>query len=135
MVNRQAEHRDQDSRCLLPRVRPAMPVVEMIPPVVAQAKRMRRVVEISPRRAGIRPGGLRPRIHARRPHLPHVDHQTAVIRPESRPAVPTASHRQIQTVLGRAPHGRHHVANLLRPQHSERSLVEHPVVHCKRASS
>ena len=93
---------------------------------------MRGVVEVTPGRPGIRASRVRPGIHTHSPHLSHIDHQAAVIRAEPRPAVTAASHRQIEPVLARELHGSHDVADLLCPQHRQRALVEHAVMHGTR---
>ena len=71
-----------------PSVRPEMPVVEMIPPVVARPKAWVAWLKSPQVAPGVGAGRLVPRIDAHGAHLRHVDDQAAVVRPESGPAVP-----------------------------------------------
>ena len=93
---------------------------------------MRRVVEVPPRRPGIGAGSLAPRIHTHGPHLRHVDDQAAVVRPESRPAVPAAAHGKIEPVLAREVHRSDDVSDLLGLHDRQRPPVEHAVVNRAR---
>ena len=86
-----------------PRVRPAIPVLDTTPPVVAS--RCSWVSRLnSPGDAALRPGGPRLRIHVNAFHQRQVDHQPAINGGASRHVVTAAPHRDFQVQRARQMH-------------------------------
>ena len=97
-----------------------------------QAEGVRRVVEVTPRRSGVDPCRLVPRIDTNRAHRRHVDDQAAIVGAEPGRAVSTVANGEIETVLSSEVDAEDDVGHLLGAKHGQRTLVEHAVVHGAR---
>jgi hypothetical protein len=63
-----------------------------------EAERLRRRVEVEPRRAAVGAGEPRIRVHLDRPHLRKVDHEPAVADAMPRRVVPASAHGHLELV-------------------------------------
>ena len=110
-----------------PSVRPAIPVLETMPPGAASPKSLRLAIEIRPRRPALGPDGAALRIDPNPPHRRQVDHQPAVAGPEPGDVVPSAAHRQQQVVVGGEPDAGDDVGHAAAPGDHGRPPVDHAV--------
>ena len=85
-------------------------------------------VEVAPRRAALGPRRAGRRVHPDAAHAGQVDHDAAVARAEPGHAVTAAAHGEVEPVLPREVHGRHHVAGVRRADDRGRPPVDHGVV-------
>ena len=97
-----------------------------------QTERISRGVHVAPGGAALDAGGLGQRVHPDAAHGGEVDDQRVVRRAESRHAVRPSPYRDCQVVLGREPHGSHHVTGVGRAHDHRRTAVDHGVVHAAR---
>ena len=94
-----------------------------------QPERVRRVVEVTPRRAALHASRLGPRIDLDAPHAGEIDDDTVVDRSEPGHAVTAAAYGKVEPALPCEVDGRHHVAGGLRAHDHGRTLVDHAVEH------
>ena len=115
-----------------PRVRPPIPVVEMIPPVVASPKACVAWLK-SPQ---VAPPSARAVLFFWSTRTPFMSDrsmtQTTVVRAKPRHTVPSAPHGQIEIGLASEVDGRDHIGHTRGAYHAERALIDHRVVDAAR---
>ena len=84
-----------------PSVRPATPVVELMPSGCREREGLRLLVEVRERAAGLDPGGASDRVDAHRAQRRQVDQEPAVADGVAGDVVAAAAHRDQQFVLAR----------------------------------
>ena len=96
-----------------------------------QAERIRRGVEVAPRRPALGPSRRGRGIHPDAAHSGEVDHDPVTCA-EARNAVPSPADRQVEPVLASQVHGSHHVADVGGSDDHDGSPVDHGVVDVPR---
>ena len=92
-----------------------------------QPEGVRRVVEVTPRRATLRASRLGARIDLDAPHAGEIDDHTVVDRSEPGHAVTTPAYGKLEPCVPCEVDGRHHVAGGLRANDRGRTPVDHAV--------
>ena len=110
-------------------MRPAIPVVDTTPSVVANPERVRGAVELPQREPGFGPGRPRLWINPEGFHARQVEHDGAVAHGVPGDAVTAPAHREREVVSTCERDAAAHVGRINSPDHGERAPIDHAVEH------